>query len=243
MRIGAFPTFRRLMDRMNARKSWEQANPEIAAEWNAALLDDDAFERAKEIVQKQAEASNGAALARLGLPRPILRALRAPKPSPALVAAKEWWLTGKPVLLLRGGVGSGKTFAGAWVLLRQLEREAVAKRPSGGSSWDAAMFCTAPEFNGLSDYHPEARAWMERLCRCGVLVLDDLGTERMGDGELSCVQRVIGARHAGERRTVITSNLSADLFKARYGERVADRIREVGLVRDSGTTSLRGFSR
>jgi hypothetical protein len=142
-----------------------------------------------------------ATLNKLGVPRPVSHALSAPRATPALAAAKEWWLSGRPVLLLLGGVGSGKTTGAAWVLLRQLEREAGVTHPSGGHPVDPAMFATAPEFNGLSDYHPESRAWLERLCRCTLLVLDDLGTERMGDGELSCVQRVISERHATNRRT------------------------------------------
>lgn len=241
VRARAFPRIRALMDQLSARRAWEAANPELAAAWTEALAEDDTRTKALDLAVRQAALASGApaTLNRLGVPRPVSHALSAPRATPALAAAKEWWLSGKPVLLLLGGVGSGKTTAAGWVLLRQLEREAGVTHPSGGHPVDPAMFATAAEFNGLSDYHPESRAWLERLCRCALLVLDDLGTERMGDGELSCVQRVIGERHATGRRTVLTSNLTAEAFRARYGERVADRIREVGMVKGSGKTSLR----
>lgn len=239
--LGGLPAVRRWMERYRERKTWEAAHPELATAWNAALEEDDVRTKARELAQKQTEAAHGApaTLARLGVPKPVAAALRAPRGSPALVAAKAWWLSGKPVLLLLGGVGSGKTTAAAWVLLRQLEREVGVQRPSGGQPVDVAMFATAAEFNGLSDYHPESRAWLERLCHCQLLVLDNLGAERMGDGELSCVQRVIGERHATGRRTVLTSDMSGDAFRSRYGERVVDRIREAGMVKASGQASLR----
>lgn len=239
--LGGMPAARRLLEKLHVRKEWEAANPEIAALMNEAFAEDDARTKAAELAERYQEAAKGAPLSlpRLGVPRVVLRALRTPQAKPALSAAKEWWLSGKVLLLLQGGVGSGKTTAAAWVLAKQLERESASARPSGGTVVDAAMFVTAPEFNGLSDYHPESRVWLERLCRCGVLVLDDLGTERMGDGELSCVQRLISERHSAGRRTVLTSNLTAEVFHARYGERVADRIRESGMVRGSGKESLR----
>jgi hypothetical protein len=244
VRARAFPRIRALMDQLSARRAWEAENPELAAAWTEALAEDDTRGKALDLARRQAAMAAGApaTLNKLGVPRPVSHALSAPRATPALLAAKEWWLSGRPVLLLLGGVGSGKTTGAAWVLLRQLEREAGVTHPSGGHPVDPAMFATAPEFNGLSDYHPESRAWLERLCRCTLLVLDDLGTERMGDGELSCVQRVISERHATNRRTVLTSNLTAAAFVARYGERVADRIRESGTVRASaepGQQSLR----
>src|SRR5690606_41573051 len=41
---------------------------------------------------------------------------------------------------------------------------------------------------------------------------------------------LIDDRHEMRRPTVITSNLSPEEFRQRYGERIADRIRQMGLV-------------
>lgn len=227
----------RLFTHLKARRAWEEANPELAEAWGAALKEDHDRVVARELAAEVARAPSQ--LAKLGVPRPVLRALWMPEKTLALEAARDWWASGEALLLLCGGVGSGKTTAAAWCLLKRMEQEAANPKPSGGVPIEPGMFVTAPEFNGLSDYSPEARAWMERLSRCGLLVLDDLGTERMGDGELSCIQRLVGERHAADRRTVLTTNLSGEAFKKRYGERVADRIRESGIVKGSGKESLR----
>lgn len=239
--LRALPRLKQLMADLAARKAWETAHSELAAAWTSALAEDDAWTRAREAAVRQTAVAQGApaTLARLGVPKWAATAAAHPGSTPAMAAAKEWWLSGKAFLLLLGGVGSGKTTAAAWCLVRHLERAISQPQPSGGLPVDAAMFATAPEFNGLSDYNSEGRAWLDRLCRCQMLVLDDLGTERMGDGELSCVQRIVSERHASGRRTVLTSNLTSEVFRQRYGERVADRIREVGVVKGSGQQSLR----
>ena len=47
----------------------------------------------------------------------------------------------------------------------------------------------------------------------------------MGACALARFDSLVDARYAGQRRTIVTTNLDSESFKGRYGERVADRIR------------------
>jgi DNA replication protein DnaC len=142
-------------------------------------------------------------------------------------------------LVLLGGAGSGKTLAAAWVLGEWLAAHAQWTAPSGAQVADIGLFANAGEFSGMADFNANDRAWFERLAKCGLLVLDDLGAERLGEMELGMVQRLLMSRHAKGLRTVITSNLDAAKLAERYGDRVVDRMREVARVVDAGSVSLR----
>jgi DNA replication protein DnaC len=87
--------------------------------------------------------------------------------------------------------------------------------------------------------------------RCDLLILDDLGAEKLSDWTLEQLYRLIDARVRNRRRTVITTNLPYDErgFKDtpddarpvrpnmldRYGARVTHRIvHEATLIRVTG---------
>lgn len=59
---------------------------------------------------------------------------------------------------------------------------------------------------------------------CDLLVLDDMGREKMSDWTLERLQGVVDARWSNEKRTVVTTNLPGPAFVARYGEPVVDRL-------------------
>jgi DNA replication protein DnaC len=50
---------------------------------------------------------------------------------------------------------------------------------------------------------------------------------------------IVDARYAACLKTIMTTNLNAERFKATYGERIADRIRESGRFRDVAGQSVR----
>lgn len=125
-------------------------------------------------------------------------------------------------LLILGGVGSGKTVAACWWLLRASE----------------GLFVTAARLSRWPRYE-DAR--MRELLRAPRLVIDDLGTEYMDEkgNFMAILDEVVADRSANERQTFLTSNLTSELFKARYGERIVDRIRESGMVFSLAETSKR----
>jgi DNA replication protein DnaC len=89
------------------------------------------------------------------------------------------------------------------------------------------------ELEGVSRYGDGAE-WIESLCKCPFLVLDDLGSEKdtkTGD-VVALVERIVRARHNDNRRTVMTSNMTGEAFKKQYDERLVRRIRDAGRVVD-----------
>ncbi len=114
-------------------------------------------------------------------------------------------------LVLSGGIGCGKTVAAcSWLLKR-----------APGLFLSSARLARWPRYED---------AQMRRLLSASRLVIDDLGAEYMDEkGNFAAVlDEVIVDRHANMKPTVITTNLDATAFKNRYGQRIADRVRECG---------------
>jgi chromosomal replication initiation ATPase DnaA len=144
----------------------------------------------------------------------------------ALRAAKAWWgQRERTILVLSGPRGCGKTVAAGWVCAQESNAE----------------FLPASQLARIGLYDEQRfralRAWR-------VLVLDDLGLEYSDQkgAFLSLLDALVDARSADESRTVITTNLPSQEFVMRYGERIADRMREAGLFVEIADASLRGRS-
>lgn len=143
----------------------------------------------------------------------------------------------KSILVLAGPKGVGKTLAAAWVMFH-----ADPVLPYGGK-WrteHAPRFRHATEFAEVSLYgegdKPERLAIKNTKC----LVIDDLGTEIATEHFLTLFDGVFNARYGGMGITAITTNLTAETFALRYGERVYDRIRGRGEWYDISEESMRG---
>jgi hypothetical protein len=65
-----------------------------------------------------------------------------------------------------------------------------------------------------------------RAERAHVLVLDDLGAERVTDWTSAAIDNLVRKRYNAERPTIITSNLSAQDFRRRVGPRLLSRLAE-----------------
>lgn len=124
------------------------------------------------------------------------------------------------LLVLSGPVGCGKTTAAArWLAAVETARSCIP--------CDDPLFLPVAQLERTSRYSEPA---MARIERARALVLDDLGAEYLDDkgAFVALLDSVIDARYRNLRRTVITTNLHAPQFAARYGERSVDRIRERG---------------
>jgi hypothetical protein len=177
-----------------------------------------------EAKRKGAEAAS-AAVAQLELPERVQVLLEAG----GLKDTEAMGVLAAPAALVvvSGTPGCGKTVAAAKWLYD------FSKSTQRAGFWlTAARLARWPRYDD-SD--------MERLLRPPRLVLDDLGTEYLDDkgSFMATLDELINERFARKRPTVITTNLNAAAFKARYHERIVDRIREDGRFVSLASPSLR----
>lgn len=154
--------------------------------------------------------SRAGSLADLGWPRRALEVAAQADGREAVQAMTDWDVDVCNVAVLSGPAGTGKTVgAAAWALKR---RELIA-------------FVRASTFAASSRYDAEKRArWYEADGLC----LDDLGAEYADTkgNFLVDLDELVDTFYADRRPLIITTNLTAPMFKARYGARIEDRIRE-----------------
>lgn len=151
--------------------------------------------------------------------------------SAAISAVRSWYESkGKPVLMLLGGVGSGKTVAAGWLLARitMTERSASARYVK---MRDVANLYRA----GFGD---DAKAFAD-VIKCGLLVIDELTTERDADLGRAALHEVIDERGTRRRPTLLLANRTKDEIRERYDARTIDRLRECAVVVTVGAKSMR----
>lgn len=203
-------------------------------------LDDDAFWARKdaEVAANQARAAAAQArkeleirasvMASQGAPRRALEVALAPDcdlTTEAVAAVRDW--QGGDVIALIGGVGRGKTVAAVWWMARY-----------GGPS---PMFVRAAELEATGRYGKEARELRKRWQSASALIIDDLGVEFVDakGNFLVILDGIIDYFYAQKRALILTTNLTGDDFKLRYGERITSRLRQGKGWRAVGGADLR----
>jgi len=164
-----------------------------------------------------------------GVPIRAILAAERPLPSEASKTALAG-LDGTRVL--SGTRGVGKTVAAVMWLL-------AGREPSEYSETREPRFIDGSQLARWPRYDDEAMTTLE-LARA--LVIDDLGVEYADQrgSTAATLDALVNARYSRQLPTMITTNLPAVEFKARYGERVADRIRESGSFTEICGKSMRG---
>lgn len=208
---GAYAAWRARVD------AWSAAHPELSRDWDRALEEEQRREREAE--QRRLKR---ALMREAGVPQRILEAHgKGLTATTATEAVQTFLSSGKTFLLLLGSPGCGKSVAAAQVLHR------------GG------VFVRAVELTRLSAYDKDDRRTWASTVDAGALVVDDLGAELLHDAWRPMLDELVDARYGARARTVLTSNMDKDAFKARYGERIVDRIRHDGYVESCGNKSMR----
>lgn len=134
----------------------------------------------------------------------------------------RWWDSGPRSLVLAGPTRTGKTTA-AYAIANDVHHQ---------EQW--VMVWTAADLSAaLKPDSAEPMAY-EYATTCPLLVLDDLGRERVTDWWLEQLQRIVDHRCAHERRLIITTNTAAsadavyDELSERYGHPVVERLLDGG---------------
>lgn len=126
----------------------------------------------------------------------------------------ERYLAGDVVsYLLLGNVGMGKTWE-AYAILRRLLVE--HSTPCG--------FVTAPDLVAMLRPNADGQADVGLLQSSPVLVLDDLGTERLTEWSTEQLWRVANFRAERRMPWIVTSNLSRTEIEDRYDPRLVRRL-------------------
>lgn len=137
------------------------------------------------------------------------------KPTDALSRVKDWVTKSEDgaLLALVGGTGVGKTVAAAWALL-QVGGEAVRS--------DELSFLSG------SNYSADRDRFREIVTTRGLLVVDDVGTERDEAKARHGLFDLVDIRQGKGMRTLLTSNVTAEVLRSRLCERTLSRLRAVG---------------
>jgi hypothetical protein len=122
---------------------------------------------------------------------------------------------------IAGPCGVGKTVAAVDWLDRYRHHEPPVWRGQ------ECRFLRAPTFARTDRFIDTA---VESLLRARLLVIDDLGVEHAdGRGWLQgFLEEVIDTRYGDDLPMTLTTNMTPTDFALRYGDRIIDRIREVG---------------
>jgi len=128
-------------------------------------------------------------------------------------------------LMIRGPVGTGKTllFEGMQSVYSLLGRKIF---PVIDTYDVAARYLKA----GPDIYYNERYLYNIILCLTHNLIFDDIGTEpivKYMGSEANVMAEIIYRRYKGGLKTHFSSNLSSNILKEIYGERVVSRLREM----------------
>ena len=132
----------------------------------------------------------------------------------------ETALTNNIGLILWGNIGTGKTYAAAC-----LANELICLY---NTSVHMTNFATI--LNDLTSNANDRNEYVENLCKCDLLIIDDLGMERNTSFATEQVYNVIDTRYQTQKPLVITTNLTLDFIKNPQNieyARIYDRILEM----------------
>ena len=139
--------------------------------------------------------------------------------------------TDKKNLMLYGTVGTGKSFLSGCVA-----RELIEK------GYSCVYYSAISLFENLADetFRHSSKDVLYNLndyiYNCDLLIIDDLGTETTNSFVISRLFAIINERILNKKATVISTNLSLEEIRDRYGDRVFSRlVNSYTALRLSGT--------
>ena len=126
-----------------------------------------------------------------------------------------------PNLLFRGGTGLGKTFLSGCVAKCVSDKGFSVVYETAG---DAFAAFEDRKFSRDPAQSEKAEERVRRILDCELLILDDLGTEMSTGFTHSALYNIINSRLSAGKKTIVSTNLSAEEMAARYTPQVVSRI-------------------
>ena len=120
-------------------------------------------------------------------------------------------------LLFSGGTGLGKTFLSACIA------RTVADKGCSVAYETASHLFQKLEKNRF-DPDEESREAVDKLNRCDLLIIDDLGTELPGNFVTAALYTLVNDRLLAGKPMVISTNLNVDEIARRYSPQIASRL-------------------
>lgn len=137
----------------------------------------------------------------------------------------EMHRTGKGIYL-HGNVGVGKTYA-AYAMAEKWQ-ELYENNETNHSPFYFNVPKLLTKFREeIQEEYPEDRVQKKMRIPRHMVVLDDLGAERVTDWVKESLYLVINVRYEHETPTIITSNYDLDTVSDSVGDRIASRISEM----------------
>lgn len=140
-------------------------------------------------------------------------------------------------ILFTGKTGCGKTHL-AVAIIRELVKRAWAHE---------IKFITAPELllEIRATFRPSIRKYddggrceadteqdvLDKYSKCDLLLLDDLGSEKVSDFTIQSLYLVIDRRNRDLRPTIVTTNLSLEEIETQIDARMASRLADMKVVK------------
>jgi DNA replication protein DnaC len=127
-------------------------------------------------------------------------------------------------LYIRGDVGVGKTHL-ACALVKKFIEEGLDVRFYNTSDFLERL---RDEFkNGVITDESSEGLFRDTMNYKGILVLDDIGTEKVTDWVNERLYLIINKRYEDMLPTIFTSNCDMETFSARLGDRFSSRVKQM----------------
>ena len=121
-------------------------------------------------------------------------------------------------LLFSGDTGLGKTFLSACIA-----KEVATKGFS--VAYESAVHLLTNMERAKFENDETAREKVQRYTDCDLMIIDDLGTEIVGQFTLTALYTLINDRILSGKPTIISTNLTTDGIARRYNPQIASRLR------------------
>lgn len=125
-------------------------------------------------------------------------------------------------LIISGGVGTGKTYAGCALVVRAVE--AGLK----GQVMTLREFVMAIRSTWGRRSGPSEQDVLKEACGVDLFMLDDIGAGQCKEDEMVLVFDLIDGRNKRCKSTVVTTNLDSKALTTLLGVRIYDRLRDRG---------------